>query len=80
VSTLEATLDRAAVAKPNPGRPMIHRLNRAEYAYAIRDLLDLEIDPVTLLPPDESGYGFDNIADLLGRPSAIARRRLAARP
>ncbi len=59
VSALEATLDRAAAARPNPGRPMIHRLNRAEYTYAIRDLLDLEIDPVTLLPPDESGYGFD---------------------
>jgi mono/diheme cytochrome c family protein len=78
VSALSATLDRAAAAKPNPGRPMIHRLNRAEYAYAIRDLLDLEIDPVTLLPPDESGYGFDNIADLLGMSPVLLERYLTA--
>ncbi|PWT86430.1 MAG: hypothetical protein C5B57_01075 [Blastocatellia bacterium] len=78
VSALEATLDRAATHSPNVGRPMIHRLNRVEYAFAIRDLLDLEIDPVPLLPPDESGYGFDNIADLLGMSPVLLERYLNA--
>ena len=57
---------------------MIHRLNRVEYANAIQDLLDLEIDPVPLLPPDESGYGFDNIADLLGMSPVLLERYLNA--
>ena len=78
VSSLEATLDRGALAKPNAGRPMIHRMNRAEYAFAIRDLLDLDIDPVPLLPPDESGYGFDNVADLLGTSPVLLERYLNA--
>jgi mono/diheme cytochrome c family protein len=78
VAAMESTLDRAAAAKPNVGRPMIHRLNRVEYAYAIKDLLDLEIDPVALLPPDESGYGFDNISDLLGTSPVLLERYLNA--
>lgn len=78
VSSLEAALDRDAAAKPNVGRPMIHRMNRAEYAFAIRDLLDLDIDPVPLLPPDESGYGFDNVADLLGTSPVLLERYLSA--
>ena len=58
---VETTIDRAALAKPNPGRrPAVHRLNRVEYTNAIRDLLGLEIDGNALLPPDDSGYGFDN--------------------
>ena len=63
---LEEELDRVALASPNPGRPMLHRLNRAEYANAIRDLLRLDVDTSTLLPPDDSAYGFDNVADVLG--------------
>ena len=63
---LEASLDAAAAASPNPGRPALHRLNRAEYANAIRDLLALDIDVTTVLPPDDSTHGFDNIADVLG--------------
>jgi cytochrome c551/c552 len=78
VSSLQAALDREAAAKPNVGRPMIHRMNRAEYAFAIRDLLDLDIDPVPLLPPDESGYGFDNVADLLGTSPVLLERYLNA--
>jgi hypothetical protein len=78
VSSLEATLDRAAGASPNAGRPMVHRLNRVEYAYAIHDLLDLEIDPVPLLPPDETGYGFDNVADVLGVSPVLLERYLNA--
>ena len=64
-ATLEAALDRVAAAAPNPGRVAVHRLNRAEYVYAIRDLLALEIDGPQLLPVDNSGFGFDNIADVL---------------
>jgi hypothetical protein len=50
---------------PNPGRATLRRLNRAEYANAVRDLLDLQIDVSADLPFDDSGYGFDNIADVL---------------
>ena len=65
-STVEAALDRAAAAKPNPGTTALHRLNRTEYGNAIRDLLALPIDVATLLPPDDSAEGFDNVADVLG--------------
>src|SRR5215207_4931564 len=75
---LEEELDRAAAAAPNPGRPMLHRLNRAEYANAIRDLLRLEVDTSTLLPPDDSAYGFDNVADVLGVSPSLQERYLAA--
>jgi mono/diheme cytochrome c family protein len=66
VSWLETSLDRAARATPNPGRPLAHRLNRAEYTNAVRDLLALEVDVTAMLPPDDSSAGFDNIADVLG--------------
>jgi hypothetical protein len=62
---LEAEIDRTAAATPNPGSVVLHRLNRTEYANAIRDLLDLPIDTTTLLPPDDSANGFDNIAGSL---------------
>ena len=66
VAYLETELDRAAAAEPDPGRrPALHRLNRAEYANAVRDLLALEIDSGALLPPDDASYGFDNIGDVL---------------
>src|SRR4030095_13919682 len=59
---LEASLDTASAARPNPGRTeTLRRLNRTEYQNAIRDLLALEIDAASLLPPDESGHGFDNV-------------------
>jgi mono/diheme cytochrome c family protein len=64
-SWLETELDRVAQAAPNPGRPLIRRLNRTEYANAIRDLLGMHVDVASLLPPDDSAYGFDNISDLL---------------
>ena len=66
VTSLEGTLDRAARTVPNPGRPLVHRLNRAEYANAVRDVLDLEVDVSAMLPPDDSSGGFDNNADVLG--------------
>ena len=65
-SWLESELDRAAVDAPNPGRPpSLHRLNRTEYANAVRDLLALEVDAAAFLPPDDASYGFDNIGDIL---------------
>ena len=62
---LENEIDRQAAGHLNPGSVVLHRLNRTEYANAIRDMLDLEIDPTTLLPPDDSARGFDNIAGSL---------------
>jgi mono/diheme cytochrome c family protein len=62
---LENEIDRVAPARTAPGSVVLHRLNRTEYANAIRDLLDLQIDPTTLLPPDDSAHGFDNIAGSL---------------
>jgi Protein of unknown function (DUF1592)/Protein of unknown function (DUF1588)/Protein of unknown function (DUF1587)/Protein of unknown function (DUF1585)/Protein of unknown function (DUF1595)/Cytochrome C oxidase, cbb3-type, subunit III len=62
IRSLEASLDRAAAAHPNPGRTAtIRRLTRTEYRNAIRDLLALDIDVAALLPADESSYGFDNV-------------------
>src|SRR5688572_17535650 len=54
---LETEIDRAAATKVHPGSVVLHRLNRTEYANAIRDLLDLRIDVTTLLPPDDSANG-----------------------
>jgi hypothetical protein len=62
VSSLEASLDRVAIASPNPGRTdTFRRLNRTEYRNAIRDLLALELDVAPLLPSDSASYGFDNV-------------------
>ena len=77
-SYLEASLDRAAAASPNPGRGAVARLNRAEYTNTIRDLLGLEIDGQSMLPADDSGYGFDNIADVLSTSPALLERYLSA--
>ena len=62
---LESEIDKKAAAHPNPGSVILHRLNRTEYKNAIRDLLDLEIDAASLIPPDDSARGFDNIAGSL---------------
>jgi Protein of unknown function (DUF1592)/Protein of unknown function (DUF1588)/Protein of unknown function (DUF1585)/Protein of unknown function (DUF1587)/Protein of unknown function (DUF1595) len=76
---LETGLDRAAAARPNPGRPAdLHRLNRTEYANAVRDLLGVEIDPSSLLPPDAQAYGFDTNGDALGIEPALLDRYLTA--
>src|SRR5262245_9095101 len=78
VDALSGALDEAARANPNPGRPALHRLNRTEYAYAIRDLLDLEVDPTALLPADDSAYGFDNVADVLGVNATLMEQYVSA--
>lgn len=77
-SQLETELDRAAAVHPDPGAPALHRLNRAEYANAIRDLLDVDVDVATLLPADDSSEGFDNIADALGVSPALLERYVSA--
>jgi hypothetical protein len=78
VTALSDVLDEAARVDPNPGRPALHRLNRSEYANAIRDLLDLTVDPATLLPPDDSAYGFDNVADVLGVSATLMEQYVSA--
>ena len=74
---LADALDTEAAAHPNPGRPAIHRLNRAEYSNAVRDLLAVDIKPGELLPVDDSGYGFDNIADVLSVSPALLERYMS---
>lgn len=75
---LETQIDAAAQANPYAGRPMLHRMNRAEYANAIHDLLALDVDAASLLPPDDSAYGFDNISDVLGVSPSLQERYLSA--
>jgi hypothetical protein len=78
-SSLESALDRAAIANPNPGRTEpLHRLNRAEYQNAVRDLLGFEMDASNWLPTDEISYGFDNIAGVLKLSPLLAERYLTA--
>ena len=71
-------LDRAAAAAPNPGAPVLHRLNRTEYANAVRDLLDLPVDAAALLPGDDSSEGFDNIASVLSVSPALMQAYVSA--
>src|SRR5262245_24632615 len=78
VGRLEESLDRAAAAHPNPGRAPVHRLNRAEYSNAIRDLLHVDVRPGEWLPVDDSGYGFDNIAAVLSTSPALLDRYMSA--
>jgi hypothetical protein len=71
---LESELDARAARATNPGRPALHRLNRTEYANAIRDLLALDIDAKSLLPGDDSSAGFDNNAGALGVSPVLIER------
>ncbi len=77
VQTLQQSLDGYAAAHPDPGRATLRRLNRAEYANAVRDLLALKVDMARDLPPDNSGYGFDNIADVLSVSPTLMDRYVA---
>ncbi|MGD8340407.1 MAG: DUF1592 domain-containing protein, partial [Gammaproteobacteria bacterium] len=78
VSWVEESLDSAYFADPRPGAPALHRLNRAEYANAIRDLLHLPIDAASMLPADDSSAGFDNIASALSVSPALMQAYVAA--
>jgi hypothetical protein len=77
---LETALDKSGAANPNPGSVRIHRLNRAEYSNAMRDLFGLDVDVSTLLPNDDISDGFDNIASALKvSPSFLDQYIMAAR-
>jgi hypothetical protein len=79
VSSLEGSLDRAASARPDPGRTdTLRRLTRTEYQNAIRDLLALDIDVTGLLPKDDASYGFDNVSAIGLSPTLIERYLAAA--
>lgn len=75
---LEGQLNALAAARPNPGSPVIHRLNRAEYSNAIRDLFALEMDNAASLPADDSGYGFDNIGEVLTVSPLLMEKYMSA--
>jgi mono/diheme cytochrome c family protein len=77
-ASIESRLDADAAAHPDPGRAPLRRLNRTEYANAIHDLLDLDVDVSALLPADNTSYGFDNIADVLTMSPVLMERYLAA--
>ena len=77
--SLETALDRASEANPNPGVVGVHRLNRTEYANAVRDLFGLTIDSRSLLPEDEPDrQSFENIASVLSVSPALLDRYLSA--
>ena len=79
VNELESALDAASVASPYPGRVPVHRLNRAEYTAAIRDVLGLEVDGKVLLPSDEADLeGFDNFASVLTVAPALLEDYMSA--
>ena len=78
VSYLETSLDRVAAAKPNPGRTdTFRRLTRTEYQNAIRDLLAIDVDVTSLLPKDDSSFGFDNVT-VGGLSPTLLERYLSA--
>ncbi len=80
LASLEAALDQAAAANPNPGSVTLHRLNRVEYANAIRDIFAIDVDAAALLPTDDISNGFDNIANVLKvSPSFLDQYITAAR-
>jgi len=77
-SALVAHLDAAAAKKKEPGKFVLHRLNRTEYANAVRDLLGVTIDPTDLLPSDGGEFGFDNVATALKTSPLMLERYVAA--
>jgi mono/diheme cytochrome c family protein len=77
-SSLIASLDVAAAQKKNPGKYVLHRLNRTEYANAVRDLVGVTVDVTDLLPSDGGEFGFDNIATALNTSPLLLERYLSA--
>lgn len=78
VSFLETTIDSASHGRSDPGRVGLHRLNRREYANAVRDLLAVDIDPTDTLPRDDSRDGFDSVASALQVSPAFMEQYLTA--
>jgi len=77
VQALEGTLDAAAEAKPYAGTTTVHRLNRVEYANAVRDLFGIEANLTDVLPSDGGDFGFDNIAEVLRTSPLLLERYLS---
>src|SRR5215471_1351947 len=77
-ATLETAIDQAVASKPTPGATALHRLNRTEYANAVRDLIAVDVDVATILPADDSSEGLDNIAEVLGTSPALIERYVGA--
>jgi hypothetical protein len=80
LSSLESSLDQAAEAHPNPGRPMmLHRLNRTEYLNTVHDVFQADLTPrdASLLPADDTSFGFDNNGDVLGLSPLLLERYLS---
>jgi hypothetical protein len=75
---LETRLDKVGLERPHPGTKSLHRLNRSEYANAVRDLLAYDLDVATLLPADDAAEGFDNIADVLGVSPTLIQSYISA--
>ena len=65
IADVESSIDADAAENPHPGRPVLHRLNRTEYKNSIRDLLALDVNVQSLLPPDDMSQGYDNMSDVL---------------
>jgi mono/diheme cytochrome c family protein len=78
VGWLEKQLYRFDPANPDPGKVTLRRLNRAEYNATIRDLVGVDFKPAADFPPDDSGYGFDNIGDVLSLPPVLMEKYLSA--
>jgi mono/diheme cytochrome c family protein len=75
---VDAQLNRHFTEQPDPGRVTIHRLNRAEYNATIHDLVGVDFRPADEFPADDSGYGFDNVGDVLSVPQMLAEKYMAA--
>ena len=75
---VEQELFQLDPAHPDPGRVVLRRLNRAEYNATIRDLVGVDFKPAADFPPDDSGYGFDNIGDVLSLPTVLMEKYLSA--
>ena len=79
ISWIEGEFSRAdRLVRPDPGRVTVRRLNRAEYNNTVRDLLGVAVRPADNFPQDDSGYGFDNIGDVLSLSPVLMEKYLAA--
>jgi hypothetical protein len=75
---IEKELYNFDAAHPDPGRVVLRRLNRAEYNATVRDLVGVDFKPAADFPPDDSGYGFDNVGDVLSLPPVLLEKYLNA--
>jgi hypothetical protein len=78
VAWIKSAVFQAEPQNPDPGRVTVRRLNRVEYRNTIRDLMGIDFDTEKAFPPDDSGYGFDTISDVLTLPPIVLEKYLAA--